>query len=331
MTAHDPLNIFEIDGRAPADLYQVAWAFRQTRALYAAEQYGVFGPLLEGSATAPEVALACGLHPEPTEKLLVLLAAMGLLFRTSDGSFRATRYGRLSFDPTSPVYFGDAIGFAREAWMRWAQFDQYLQTGRRMEFPPTDEHFEGLVKAMHDGSVRGQAQWLANNVDLSERTSLLDFGGAVGTYSIAFCQRYSELRAVVFDRAGTEPYAVQNIARFGMADRVRFRAGDWNTDEVPPEFDVALLSNVLHGHQPRQRSRLERARQALIAGGLLVVQDFLLDNDRNGPLEAAAFNLHLDANTIDEMVRLIEAAGFRDVRLVGRGPYDSGVVTGIRQ
>jgi hypothetical protein len=92
-------------------------------------------------------------------------------------------------------------------------------------------------------------------------------------------------------------------------------------------YDVVLMSNILHGDGPRQHLRLRRAAAALDPGGLLIVQDFILDEDRNGPLEAAAFNLHLDANTVSSLNKMILSAGFVDVAMVGRGPLDGGLIT----
>lgn len=322
-----PLNIFEIDGRSGIPLHQIAWAFRATIAVHAAEKFGVLIPLLEKAASSAEVARSRGLNPDATEKLLILLAALTVVYRSADGSFRLTTEGRAAFDPTSPLYFGAGLAFARESLKRWDQFDDYLQTGVGMSYPPTTDQAEILVRSMHDYAVRGQVQWVARTVDLTGRRRLLDLGGAVGTYSIAFCQRFKDLYATVFDRALTEAYALQIISRFGMQDRVKFKIGDWTVDRIEGEYDVVLMSNILHGHGSRQRHRLERAREALDPGGLLIVQDFVLDEDLNGPLEAAAFNLHLDANTVSTLADMINSAGFTDVAMVGRGPFDSGLVT----
>lgn len=323
----EPLDIFAIDGRGGVPIHEIAWSFRLTLALHAVERFDLAAPLLAGPNDAPAVAAACGLDVSATGKLLILLAALALVYRQDDGRFRLTTQGREAFDPASPLYFGHGLAFARASLTRWDDFERYLITGERMAYPPTTDQAEILVRSMHDYAVRGQVQWIARSVDLGGVRHLLDLGGAVGTYSIAFCQRYPDLHATVFDRASTAPHAARMIERFGMTDRVAFQIGDWTADDPVGHYDAILLSNVLHGDGPRQLQRLSRARAAIDPGGLLIVQDFILDEDRNGPLEAAAFNLHLDANTVGEMTTLIRAAGFIDVALVGRGPLDGGLLT----
>lgn len=321
------MNIFDIDGRSGVPLHQIAWGFRAALAVQTAEKFNVATPLLRKPSTAAEVASACGLDPGAIEKILILLAALGLMYRNADGSFRLTDDGRASFDPESPLYFGHGLAFARESVARWDQFELYLKTGERMVYPPTVRHAEILVRSMHDYAVRGQVQWVARSVDLTRYRHLLDLGGAIGTYSIAFCQRFPDLRATIFDRASSAPLASEMIARFGMQDRVDFIVGDWTVDELSGGYDAVLMSNILHGDGARQHQRLLRAAGALEPGGLLIVQDFILDEDKNGPLEAAAFNLHLDANTLSSMTALIRSAGFEEVAMVGRGPLDGGLLT----
>jgi predicted O-methyltransferase YrrM len=326
-TLSPPLNIFEIDGRAGVPLHQIAWAFRVTLALHAVDKFGIAEALLEKPLTAAETARICGLDTGATEKVLIVLAALALVYRTDDDYFRLTTEGRASFAPDSPLYFGHGLAFARESLTRWDQFEAYLKTGVRMSYPTTAAQAEILVRSMHAYAVRGQAQWVARSVDLTRHRQLLDLGGAVGTYSIAFCQRFPDLSATVFDRAITKHFANEMIARFGMTGRVEFKAGDWMVDEISAGYDAVLMSNILHGDGARQRLRLQRAANAVEPGGLLIVQDFILDEDRNGPIEAAAFNLHLNANTVSTIASMIQSAGFTNVALVGRGPLDAGLLT----
>ena len=83
-------------------------------------------------------------------------------------------------------------------------------------------------------------------------------------------------------------------------------------------FDVVLLSNVMHGSTSAAPMKLAKARAALEPGGLLAVQEFLLENDKSGPLIPALFNVMVGAYSQAELTHEIEKAGFADVRLVGR-------------
>jgi len=71
--------------------------------------------------------------------------------------------------------------------------------------------------------------------------------------------------------------------------------------------------------------------RALVPGGLLIAHDFLLHNDRSGPLPAALFNLMIGTYTVNELIAVVRSAGFADVSLIAyNAQRGSGIVTGVR-
>ena len=105
---------------------------------------------------------------------------------------------------------------------------------------------------MHDITMGGRGELFLAAVDLTGRRSLVDVGGGPGTYSILSCQRYPQLRATVFDVPKTIAITREVITQHGMAERIGVREGSWETDDFGRGYDVALLSNVLHGPLTRQ-------------------------------------------------------------------------------
>lgn len=326
----EPFDVFEVDGRPGINWDAVAWGHRVARATQVGWQLGIFQALVPGALTAEAVADRCGTHAETTEKLMVVLAALGLLYRHPNGEFRLTDEGRAAFDPESPLFYGDGLEHARLTVERWHALDDYVRTGRMGGGPPSGDGHQAFVGAMHDYAMRGRARWLAGNVDLAGRRLLLDLGGGPGSYSIALCQRYADLAAVVFDQPQTEPICRDKVARFGLSERIAFKAGDWGRDDYGSGYDCALLSNVLHGAGRGCEDRLARVHAALVPGATLVVQDFLMDDDRNGPLPAAVFYLHVGAYTVGEMLAVIEQAGFAQATLRSMGQTGNGLVTAVR-
>jgi hypothetical protein len=64
---------------------------------------------------------------------------------------------------------------------------------------------------------------------------------------------------------------------------------------------------------------------------LMIVRDFILDDDRRGPLSAALFNAYIGAFTFAEMAELLRGAGFRDVKVVHAPEYQgNGIMTAER-
>ncbi|MBI2299022.1 MAG: hypothetical protein HYU66_08790 [Armatimonadetes bacterium] len=323
-----PLCATDLDGRSTVDVEQVGWAYRVARAIQAGHKLGFFEQLLGGAATADEVAAARGTDPAMTERLLTLLAATGLLYRRPDGRFRLTDTGREAFDPDSPLSMNAGLAHARDSWEAWHRLEDLVREGKRGG-PPRGEHAV-FIGAMHDYAIRGRAQWLAGNVDLAGRERLLDLGGGPGTYSIALCETFRELASTIWDQPQTEPLARANVARYGMSERIGFVAGDWNVDPFGDGYDCALLSQVNHGRGSGAEERLAKTFRAMVPGATLMVQEFLLDDDRNGPLDAAVFYVHVGAYAVGELLAVIAGAGFEQASLISRGPHGNGLVTAVR-
>jgi SAM-dependent methyltransferase len=176
----------------------------------------------------------------------------------------------------------------------------------------------------------------AQRVDLAGRRRLLDLGGGPGTYAIHFCRANAALAAVVFDRPTTRPFAREVIARHGLAARITFQAGDYLYDPLPADCDVAWLSHVLHAESPENcRMLLDRVHAALDSGGLILIHDFLLGDNLDGPLFPALFSLNMLQGTTAgqaysrlQIEAFLKAAGFTQISsIVLESPNDSGIVS----
>ena len=131
----------------------------------------------------------------------------------------------------------------------------------------------------------------------------------------ALCERNSDLAATVLDLPETIEIVREVIARLGMSERVRTQVGDWNTDEFGRDRDAVLLSNILHGPTSDAEMKLAKAHRALRPGGLLIVQDFLMNAEKTGPLVPAIFNVMVGAFSVTELTDRIAAAGFKNIRV----------------
>jgi SAM-dependent methyltransferase len=176
---------------------------------------------------------------------------------------------------------------------------------------------------------------LVGQIDLSGRRRLLDLGGGPGTWAIHFCRENPGLEAAVYDLPTTRPFAEETIARFGLKDRISFVAGDFLQEELPGRYDVAWLSHILHGEGPQgARTILDKAATVLEPGGLLLIHEFILDDDLGGPLFPALFSLNMLLGTPAgraysgrELFEMLQEAGFRDARrLVLDLPGESSVI-----
>jgi hypothetical protein len=97
------------------------------------------------------------------------------------------------------------------------------------------------------------------------------------------------------------------------------------------------LSQILHGEGPDAcLSIIRKAANALVPRGLILVHDFILDNDMAGPLQPALFSLNMLAGTENgrsyseaQIMDMLRAAGARNIRrLPFCSPLETGIVAG---
>jgi SAM-dependent methyltransferase len=297
-----------------ASLHDLSWGYRAARVLHVASALDVFTILSGKRMSADEIALATGAKTDMTEKLLLACTAMALLEKRGS-DYRNTELAERFLVRGSPLFQGDIIAHSASVWNFWHDLENQVRGGRSALTRMPHEH-RNFILGMHNLAVAGRARMFVDTVDLSGRGKLFDVGGGPGTYSIAACRRYLQLRAVVFDLPETGVIAREVIAREGMNDRVRFQAGDWQSDDFGSDNDVVLLSNVLHGPQSGAEMKLRKAYDSLVGGGLLVVQEFLLNDEKTGPLIPALFNVMVGAYSAAELLALIEDTGFASPEVI---------------
>jgi ubiquinone/menaquinone biosynthesis C-methylase UbiE len=319
-------------------LFNTASGYWQPCALHAAVKLDIFSLLGEHWLTAAEIGSRLAGAERGVSALLNGLTAMGLLLE-SDGKFANSDFSQSYLCRESPHYKGYIIMHHHHLVDGWAQLDQAVLSGRPVEKRSYGEERErecflmGMFNLAMDIAPKAAAE-----IDLHERSHLLDLGGGPGTYAIFFCLANPRLRATIFDRATTRAFALRTVEQFEVAGQVDFVAGDFNADPIPGRYDAAWLSHILHGIGPRECEQLiAKTAAALEPGGLLMVHDFFLNDNRTGPLFPALFSLNMLVNNATgrsysegEISEMLRGAGAREIhRLPFRGPNDSYAIAGI--
>jgi hypothetical protein len=144
-----------------------------------------------------------------------------------------------------------------------------------------------------------------------------DLGGATGGVLTGLTSSYPDLRGVVVDLPYCRASAEAAIERSGASGRVRFWAADFFNDPLPPDVDVCFMSHVIHDwDDERCLVILRRCYDALPSNCPVLVQEFLLNEDKSGSLLAVFQWLWLvvgttgDQRTADEIALLMAQAGF---------------------
>lgn len=295
------------------DLMEMAWAFRASRVLMIAHKLDIFTMLSKGSHTAGEISNKCRCDADMTDRLLIACCALGLL-TCKNGLYENTELASKYLVRESPFYQGGWIDHAaQDLWEYWGEGIEKEIGGEKRE---TTEWTTRFISAMHGLAMSGEAEELVNVVDLKGRKKLYDVGGGPGTYSIFLCKTYPDLKAVVFDLPETIRLTKEIIKEFGLSDRIQTREGSWDKEDFGSDNDVVLMSNILHGKGSDAEMKLKKAHRSLKSGGLLIIRDFILYDDKSGPISPALFNLMVGAFTMGEIKAIIGEAGFKNVREV---------------
>ncbi len=322
-----------------ADLLQLSGGYWSACALHAGVKLDVFTPLAERAFVAAELAGRLGTDARGLGMLLDALTAMDLLTKSAD-SYASTPFAAEFLATTSPQYLGHIILHHHHLMAGWASLDEAVRRGaplgERVSHADDAAARESFEMGMFNLAMQ-IAPKIVGQIDLAGRRRLLDLGGGPGTYAIHFCQRNPALTAVVYDLPTTRPFAEKTIARFGLADRIAFKDGDFIEKGIEGRYDVAWLSHILHGEGPAGCAVvLEKTVAALEPGGLVLVQEFILDDTRDRPLFPALFSLNMligtpagQAYSEGELRTMLAAAGVRDVRrLPIELPNGAGVLAG---
>ncbi|MHC4310126.1 MAG: methyltransferase [Planctomycetota bacterium] len=291
-----------------AMLYDLSWGYRAARVLHVANEIDLFTTLSDKEMTLEEICQSCKTKPDMTGKLLIACTAMDLLEKQGP-QYKNTELSKTYLVRGRELYQGDIIAHSGIVCNFWNNLEDEVRITARPEKKPEDEH-RNFIMGMHNITVAGRADVFINNIDLAGRRKLFDIGGGPGTYSIAACRRYPKLQAVVFDLPETISIAKEVIAGEGMQDRVTTREGNWDTDAFGEGNDVVLLSNILHGPGSKAEMKLKKAYDSMVDGGLLLVQDFLLNQEKTGSLIPALFNIMVGAYSDRELLSIIKEAGF---------------------
>lgn len=322
----------------PGRLFGLGSAYWQSCALHAAVKLEIFTALADRELPAPELAARLGCSERGLETLLNAMVAMDLLVKEGK-LFHNSPLAETYLDRNKQSYVGHIVMHHHFLVEGWARLDEAVKSGQPVATSARDEALEresfqmGMFNLAH-----AIAPVISDSVELSGRRHLLDLGGGPGTHAVFFCLANPKLKATVFDRATTAPFAKKIARRYGVRDRVSFAAGDFHTDPFPGGFDAAWLSQILHSNTPDEcRALIEKTVAALEPGGLLLIHEFFLDDDLTGPLFPALFSLNMLINNYGrsysegEVREMMAAAGLTDIeRLPFQSANDSAILAGSK-
>ena len=323
----------------PERIMQFTWGYAPPLVLEAAIKHRLFDTLDSGPKTIAQVAQATGTSERGMRAITYALAGMGLLTRIDGDCFSLTPESAAFLVSTKPSFMGGIVRHCSEDLIpRWLRLNEVVATGKPAvavnEQEPGEEFFANFVSDLFPISY-APARSLAQHLQLGSDgdVSVLDLAAGSGVWGIALAQSAPQVKVTAVDFPGVLGITERTVQRFGLRDRYRFVAGDLNQVDFGSAYAVATLGHILHSEGPeRSRKLLRKTFEALAAGGTIAIAEFLVNEDRSGPVGSLLFAVNMLVNTEDgdtysfeQIAGWLREAGFEDPRLL-EGPGASPLV-----
>ena len=308
-------------------LMKLSASFRESKIILAANELDLFTALSEKQLRPDEAAEKIQADARALAIIMDALVAMGFLLK-ENGFYRNSGACERFLVKGKPDYKGDLLKFMNGSWKHWGNLEETIKTGcadleADLRNQSQREYNQTYIRAM-DNIGHERAERVARKLGLANIRKMLDIAGGAATYSIAFAKDNPQLTSVVLDLPFPLEIALENIAKAGLQHRISTRTSSYWEAEYEPEFDLVLISQIVHGLGYSQCAELiKRSVKALVPGGRMVIHDSILSEDRISPYFAALFSAYMLATTgqgqcytFDEVQKWMEDAGLSNIRRI---------------
>jgi hypothetical protein len=322
-------------------LQNFAYGHKTASVLLAAVELDLFSKVSEGAGTIEEIAGALDISALNAHRLVAACAGMGLL--TKDGlNFSNAQDVEKFLVKGKRNYAGPWLLSQKRDFERWKDLADFLRSKK----PPSilggyEDYTYEKAKALHDATYSvglGAGMRFARDVDMSNRSLILDIGGGSGAYCIAALQSYPHLKAIVFDLEPTCRVADEFIAQWELSDKITAHPGDFTKDPFPSGADIMIqASNLPQYSSERLTQVFSKGFEAMKPGGEYHLVGEALDEEKGGPLGPSLWGIaevfagsEGRSHSEKGVQKYLEEAGFIDVTINEFIPGSLSRITGVK-
>jgi 2-polyprenyl-3-methyl-5-hydroxy-6-metoxy-1,4-benzoquinol methylase len=299
-----------------------AHSFQESRILLTAIELKIFSCLDKHMMSSEELSTKINTESRAADRLMNALCAMGLL-RKVKGKFYNTDLSSKYLVEGKPDFMG-GLYHTNHLWNTWSYLTESVKKGSSavgdQNKKEKDEWVESFISAMHYRGVK-QAKLLAMMFDLSGTKKMLDVGGGSAAFSMELVKRNRTIKAVVLDLPHVLPLTKQYVEQEGLNENFDFIEGNYLAKDFGNGYDLILLSAIVHINNYEQNKMLiKKCGEALNENGMVIINDFIMNEDRIQPYHGALFSLNMlvgtengDTYTEGEMKEWFTAAGFSKI------------------
>ena len=357
---HDSTASFQTTMQvSPDPIFQMVTGFCVSKTLMTAVELEVFTKL-SGNTTVDinEFQNMLGIQKRPAEVFATALVSLGLLNVTKSKEERKRETGIVNtdennrrysnsqlsevfLDKSKPSYIGDfIIMMDKHLYDRWGKLPISLKTNQPVEVAAEGdnissatmfdkaksnqliEKMEMFTHAMYGVSV-GPATALAKVFDFSSYNKLMDIGGGSGVYAIEVLKQNPNMSAVVLELEPACRVADQYIKRFNLQDKIHTQILDFFKDNLPTDYDVALLSHIIHFlDEEKDKMLLKKIYDSLPndRNSVIIISEWLLNDEKTGPVPSALLSLTMIVDqtqgrnySFSEVSKMLTDVGFTNI------------------
>jgi hypothetical protein len=304
-------------GPTPEKVMQLITGGWATSILGAAAQHGIFTALEGNPATTETVANKTGISLRGAQALLDGLTGLGLL-TLSDGRYQNSADASSFLVKGKPSYLGGMAEVFLQDFATWQSLPEAAKTGVPSAQNTADvadnPFWHVLVPAIAALSFP-VAQMAAESLGVAKS----------GVWSAVWLGVNKQAVGTQLDWPNVNKIGRGFVANFGVADRFQTIDGDFHTTDFGTEkYDFAIYAHIAHQESPAENIAIFRKfRKALKPGGTLVVNDFVLNDDRTGHPFALLFASQMLVVTKNGFTyrqsdyrKWLGEAGFKSVEIV---------------
>jgi len=307
----------------PALIFDTFNAFQRTQALKTAIEIELFTGVGEGNTTAPALAERCGGTERTIRILCDFLTIAGFLTKQGN-EYSLTLDSATFLDKRSPAYMGTVSEFILSPYIK-DHFERLTETVKNggcvsdSALEPDHPMWVRFARAMAP-MMAMPAELMAQLVDPAkdQKLRVLDIAAGHGLYGIAFARQNPQIEVTAVDWPNVLEVAKENAQGAGVSDRYQTKPGSAFDVDYGTGYDLVLLTNFLHHFDKATcETLLRKVRAALADGGRAVALEFVPNDDRITPPQAASFSMQMlggtpsgDAYTFAELEQMAKNAGF---------------------
>ncbi len=310
---------------SPQLFFQTMNAHQRTEALKTAIELEVFTAIGEGNTTVADIAKRCQASEKGVRVLCDFLTTMEMLTK-QNGRYGLTLDSSVFLDKRSPAYLGGATEFLGSPELTGsAKFmtEAVRKGGTAMEnegtVTPDNPVWVTFARAMAP-LMALPSQLIPKLVDpqADRKLRILDIAAGHGLFGIGFAQHNPQAEITALDWKAVLEVAKENAQKAGVANRYNTIEGSAFDVEFGTGYDLVLLTNFLHHFDPPTcETLLRKVHAALADGGRVATLEFIPNDDRVTPPDAANFSMVMllstpsgDAYTFSELEKMFANAGF---------------------